>query len=122
MDDRISPQYFFREPAVDQQKCQKDLSQLPATNFEYLAGQLLLREYAPAAVLVSESGEILYSCGRTSKYLEPGVGKTSWNLFGLAREGLQQALKESFYRAIDEKKVVTVSDINMGFDTSKYRV
>jgi len=81
---------------------------------EVLVGRLILQEYSPAAVLTTETGEILYISGRTGRYLEPPMGKANWSLFALAREGLNLALNEAFHRAIREKKSVTIPDVKVG--------
>ncbi len=51
--------------------------------------KLLLREFAPASVIVSERGEINYIHGRTGNYLEPASGHPRLNVLEMAREGLR---------------------------------
>jgi hypothetical protein len=43
-------------------------------NLQALADQVLLQNFAPAAVLINAEGDILYINGRTGKYLEPAAG------------------------------------------------
>ena len=57
-----------------------------------LADRLMLEEFSPAAVLVSEEGDILYVSGRTGRYLEPASGKANWNVHVMVRKGLRAAL------------------------------
>ena len=52
-----------------------------------LTRDLLLQRFAPPAVLVNESGEILYVYGKTGQFLEPASGEASLNLFSMARHG-----------------------------------
>ncbi len=47
----------------------------PEPTFQSLADQQLLQHYTPAAVFVTEQGDILYISGKTGKYLEPAAGK-----------------------------------------------
>ncbi|MBN2700409.1 MAG: PAS domain-containing protein [Methylothermaceae bacterium] len=54
-----------------------------------LIERLLLSRFAPASVVVSERGDILYIHGRTGAYLEPAEGEPRNNLLEMAREGLQ---------------------------------
>ena len=75
--------------------------------------QLVLVHYAPAALLVSNKGEMLYFSGKTGKYLEPASGKPSLNLFVMARDGLRQALSEAFYRAVRENKPATLKRVKI---------
>jgi len=75
-------------------------------NMQSLADKLILQYYSPAAVLVNGKGDILYITGRTGKYLEPAAGKVNWNIFVMAREGLNYKLNDAFYKAVRGKKVV----------------
>ena len=60
--------------------------------------QFLLQNFCPAAVLVNRDGDILYFNGRIEKYLEPAAGKSNWNVYAMAREGLLYALAEALKR------------------------
>ena len=82
-------------------------------DIQVLVEQLVLAHYAPAALLVSAKGEMLYVSGKTGKYLEPAAGKPNLNLFAMAREGLRQALSEAFYRAVRESKVTTLKRVRI---------
>jgi len=86
----------------------------PAPNLQSLADQLLLQRYSPAAVLVTNEGDILYVSGKTGKYLEPAAGKANWNLFAMAREGLGNALSEAFHKAVRQEIVVTLKGVKVG--------
>ncbi len=86
----------------------------PAPNLQSLADQLLLQRYAPAAVLVTNEGDILYVSGKTGKYLEPAAGKANWNLFAMSREGLGNALSEAFHKAVRQKIVVVLKNVKVG--------
>ncbi len=85
-----------------------------APNLQSLADQLLLQRYSPAAVLVTNEGDILYVSGKTGKYLEPAAGKANWNLFAMAREGLGNALNEAFHKAVRQKMIVTLNQVKVG--------
>jgi len=76
-------------------------------NIQSLADKLILQCYSPSAVLVNGKGDILYITGRTGKYLEPAAGKVNWNIFAMAREGLNYKLSNTFYKALREKESVT---------------
>jgi len=76
-------------------------------NIQSLADKLILQSYAPSTVLVNSKGDILYITGRTGKYLEPAAGKVNWNIFAMAREGLNYKLSNTFYKALREKEAVT---------------
>ena len=83
-------------------------------NLQALADHVVLQQFAPAAVLVSEKGDILYINGRTGKFLEPAAGKANWNIFAMAREGLGLELNSAFQKALREKTTVTVKNLSVG--------
>ena len=90
---------------------------LPAApNLQSLADQVLLQRYSPAAVLVTNEGDILYFSGKTGKYLEPAAGKANLNLFAMSREGLGDALSEAFHKAVRQKDVVTLKHVKVGIN------
>ena len=83
-------------------------------NLQSLADQVLLHQFAPAAVLTSEGGDILYISGKTGKYLEPAMGQANWNIFAMAREGLRTELGLAHRRAIGQKEPVVVKGLRVG--------
>ena len=85
-------------------------------NLQKLADQIILERYAPAAVLVSDKGDILYISGRTGKYLEPAAGKANWNIFVMAREGLRYELASAFQKVVKEKNEVFLRGIEVKTD------
>jgi two-component system CheB/CheR fusion protein len=90
----------------------------PATNppasLQALADQLVLRSYAPPAVLTNDAGDIFYVSGRTGKYLEPAAGKANWNIFAMAREGLRYELTNAFKEALRKKEGATLHGLKVG--------
>ena len=86
----------------------------PAVSLQSLADHVLLRRFAPAAVLVNDQGDILYISGRTGKYLEPAAGKANWNIFAMAREGLRYELTGVFHKALRQKGTVTLRNVKVG--------
>ncbi len=97
-------------------------TQKHSTSLEDLANQVIMQQYSPAAVLVSEDGDILYTSGSTSKYLEPAVGKANWNIFAMAREGLRYKLNNSFQKAVRQRSTVTLKNVKMGDNSEKQMV
>jgi two-component system CheB/CheR fusion protein len=94
----------------------------PTPSLQSLADQLLLQRYSPAAVLVTNEGDILYVSGKTGKYLEPAAGKANWNLFAMSRDGLSSALSEAFHKAIRQKVAVELMDVAVGSQGSTQTV
>ena len=83
-------------------------------NLQSLTGHLLLQRYVPSAVLVGPEGDLLYTSGRTGKYLEPAVGAASMNIFAMLRQGLGAPLGEAFHQALRDKGVVHLDQVKVG--------
>jgi PAS domain S-box-containing protein len=105
----FSNKHFTAMPAVRQTV--NDAS-LPV-NLQQLMDQLLLAQYAPAAVLVNAEGDILYFSGHTGKYLEPSAGKANLNIYAMAREGLRQALTGTIRLALEKLTAVHLDGLQI---------
>lgn len=97
-------------------KEQRRAEKIPAKvveNIQTIADQILLQRYAPASVLVTEKGDIIYITGHTGKYLEPVAGKANWNIFVMARESLRHELPGAFRKAMTNFNEVILRSINV---------
>ncbi|GCE25124.1 hypothetical protein KDA_06080 [Dictyobacter alpinus] len=74
--------------------------------------RLLLERYAPACVVIDTQMEILHFRGRTSQYLEPTAGKASLNLFKMARQSLEFALRTVITTARHSGQPVTQANVH----------
>ena len=83
------------------------------SDLQALSDQLLLRRFAPAAVLVNVAGDVLHTCGQTGRYLEVPAGKPTWNVLAMARAGLGTALSEAFHDAMGQPAPVTVAAVHV---------
>ncbi|MFT5580357.1 MAG: chemotaxis methyl-accepting protein methylase [Arenicella sp.] len=104
-------------PVISREKPLTDRAQTMATptpNLQMLAEQILLQNYAPAAVMVTAEGDILYISGRTGKYLEPAAGKVNWNLYAMARDGLRSELGIAVKKAQGQTEPVQVQNLTVG--------
>lgn len=72
---------------------------LPHRAFPMQVEQLLLERYAPAAILCSRKGEVLYTSPKAAAYLDPDSGLGHWNLFSMVGEGLRSEIEVLFRRA-----------------------
>ncbi len=77
-----------------------------AESLQSAADRVLLQVFAPAAVVVNGSGDIVYISGRTGKYLEPAAGKANWNFHAMVREGLRAPLADALQRAATQSEPV----------------
>jgi two-component system CheB/CheR fusion protein len=85
-----------------------------AINIQTFADQLLLQKFAPASVLINQEGDILYITGRTGKYLEPAAGKSNWNIYAMAREGLRNELSGAIRKAKQNYEPIILRNIKIG--------
>jgi two-component system CheB/CheR fusion protein len=69
---------------------------------------LLLKEYAPASLLVDDGGQILYFYGATLPYLDLPSGEPTHNLLEMARDGLRNKLRTAIRKASKDQRPVTV--------------
>jgi two-component system CheB/CheR fusion protein len=67
----------------------------PTDNLQTAADRVLLQVYAPAAVVLNSSGDIIYISGHTGKYLEPAAGKANWNIHAMVRDGLRAPIADA---------------------------
>ncbi len=78
---------------------------------------MILKNYAPAAILVNENGDILYTRARIRKYLELPAGKANWNGFAMTHEGMRYHLSKGFKQAVREDKTVSLSNMRIDSDS-----
>ncbi|MGB5749409.1 MAG: chemotaxis protein CheB [Desulfobacterales bacterium] len=71
-----------------------------------LAERIILDNYAPPCVLINEQYEILHFIGQTDRYLAPPIGKASFNVLKMAREGLKYKLSTALHKAVKQKKTI----------------
>lgn len=90
----------------------------PIVNIQTLADELLLKQFAPASLLVNENGDILYISGRTGEYLEPAVGKANMNIFAMLRPGFQNDFAIGFRRAVMKNEPVVLHNVKIATNGS----
>jgi two-component system CheB/CheR fusion protein len=81
-----------------------------------VAQERLLDAFAPPTVFINEQGDILYIHGKTGKYLELATGKTSMNVFSMAREGIRFELASAVRKAVGKKMDLVVKDVKVKTD------
>jgi two-component system, chemotaxis family, CheB/CheR fusion protein len=91
------------EPAY---RISPEVPAVPKANLALLTQKAILNQFAPPAILIDASGQILHVQGRTGKYLETPSGPPSLNILDLAREGLRIALSSALRAAKSSKKNV----------------
>jgi two-component system CheB/CheR fusion protein len=78
-----------------------------------VAEKELLDKYAPPCVIVNQKGDILYTHGRTGKFLELAAGAANLNVHEMAREGLRLDLSAAMRKCNQRKKAVTLEGLQV---------
>jgi len=74
-----------------------------------LCRRLVLDSYAPAAVLINQKHECLFSLGPTDRYLRMAPGQPSHDLLAMARPGTRTKLRVAIQQADRENATVGVA-------------
>ncbi len=83
--------------------------------FAELCRDLLMDAYAPPAVLINQEFELLYTVGRTDRYLRVPSGGVTNNMIAMLRQtGLQARLRLAVQRATETKERAVVSGGQLG--------
>jgi len=82
-------------------------------NIPQLAEKVILQNYSPNCVILTEKGDILYIHGRTGKYLELTHGEAKMNIFDMAREGLKQELPTLIRKALASQKPSIAKEVKV---------
>lgn len=85
-------------------------------NLQAMAEQMLLQQFSPPAVLVNDSGDIVYISGRTGQYLEPAAGKANWNIHVMARPGLRTQIAAALRQTLQDKRPVELHGLRLEHD------
>ena len=92
---------FYHGPRLDYSDDKKVPVEIDVQN---VAEKVILENFALPGVLVNQKYEIVHFMGKTDKYLEPPVGKASFNILSMAREGLRFKLGSALHNAVRQKR------------------
>lgn len=93
----------------------KNTSPLTSNEIDYrkIAADILLEQYSPAAVIINEELEIVHFHGDTSPFLQPPVGKPSFNILSMVYEEIGFELRNAILKARNEKKNFSGENISV---------
>ncbi len=77
------------------------------------ADRILINQFSPPGVLVNGDLKVIQFRGSTSDYLEPPIGKASFNLLKMAKEGLMLPLRAALEESKKESKTTRRENIRM---------
>ncbi len=78
--------------------------------------KILLENFTPASVLINDKGDILYSSGKTGRYLELPGGEAVMNIHKMAKEDLRYVLGNIIHQARSQKGLAEITDIRLKED------
>ncbi len=77
------------------------------TSLAEICRRMVLEAYAPAAVLINEQHECLYSLGPVDQYLRMAPGMPSHDVLAMARPGMRTQLRQAIERATKSQSLAT---------------
>ena len=75
--------------------------------------RVLMDEFTPTCVVINSAGEIVYTSGRTGKYLELAPGQVNLGIAEMAREGLRFPLMSALRKAKETEAPVRAKRVNV---------
>jgi len=85
-------------------------------SIQQAAEKAILENFALPGVLVNEKYEIIHFMGKTDKYLETPVGKASFNILSMAREGLRFKLSTALHKTVRQKQTTTYNSLRIEYN------
>ena len=74
---------------------------------------ILSQSNLPVCVVVDDKGELIYTHGRTGRFLEPAEGESSNNILHMARPGLKAGLTNAIRRMSTERNEVFIENLRV---------
>ena len=75
--------------------------------------KILLESFTPTAFLINEKGDILYTNGKSSNYMQLPRGEAVMNIHKMAREELRYVLGNVIHQARNQKGMVNINDVKL---------
>ena len=116
-----SPLFECLSPMIDQENLKSNIiRKSKATAVQDIFKRILEKDYNPPAVMIDESGDIIYISGKTGKYLEPSPGRANLNIFNMAREEIRFELGKAVKETYSKKDTVTINLFNIKSESGFY--
>lgn len=104
----VSKQYPLNTMKIDDMEKQINKRSVADT-----FNRILLENFTPSSVLINDKGDILYSNGKTGKFLELPSGEAVMNIHKMAREELRYVVGNIIHQARNQKGEVAINDIKL---------
>ncbi|RYC33409.1 chemotaxis protein CheR [Lichenibacterium minor] len=82
----------------------------------------VLERFAPAHVVATRDGDVVYYSARTGKYLEPAAGAPTRQLVNMARKGLRLDLRTAFSEALERQNLVTRESVPVELEDGRIQL
>lgn len=93
-----------------------------AVNGMNLVEYILKQSNTPPCSIIDEQCNIVYTHGRTGRYLEPPIGTANINILNMARPGLKFVLAEAIRKAAALQQDITQKDVEVETDTGSITI
>jgi len=93
-----------------------EMKQPKEMDIQHVAKEVILENFALPGVLVNEKYEIIHFMGKTDKYLETPVGKASFNILSMAREGLRFKLSTALHNTVRQKQTTIHNSLRIKYN------
>ncbi|WP_329603567.1 response regulator [Acidiphilium iwatense] len=87
--------------------------------FAELCRRLVLETHAPAAVLINQKNETLYSLGPIDRYLRIAPGHPSHDLLAMTGQGMRTKLRSAIHRAMEHNARIVIAGGSFAANGSK---
>jgi two-component system CheB/CheR fusion protein len=91
----------------------KKKAKVEEINYKVLMKDIMLQEYSPSSVIIDSQNKIIYTHGRTGKFLEPPVGKAELDILKMARQGLDLVLTSAIKKARTINEVIKFENVEV---------
>ena len=102
-----------------------DMPSLPLTSqadFQKKAEEIILDQYSPPCVIVSDQNDIIHFSGDTSFFFAPAQGKASFNIMKMIRKELSFDLRSLLHKAQQKKERVSKDNIVVKLDNESFLI
>ncbi|KUO60666.1 hypothetical protein APF79_02530 [bacterium BRH_c32] len=89
------------------------MKKIEVNNITELSERIILQNYIVDCVIIKDNGDIVYTYGRTGKYLELSNGEAKMNIFDMARQDLKQELVYLLRKVASSKKSVQEKGVKL---------
>lgn len=118
-------QFMARSPAATARRSEEGAMNDARPSDDSLQAQadrLLLRDWSPPALLLTDGGDIVYVNGQAGRILEPAAGRTNWNVHVMVREGLREPLSAALREAAGRRAAAEVRGLVVDEGGTRRRV